>query len=53
MGAGIPAHGTRTNNSYLPTHAFLPAFVAAEASAPDGLITNGELRRTGAQSVVR
>jgi hypothetical protein len=26
MGAGIPADGTCANNSYLPTHAFLPAF---------------------------
>src|SRR5882757_5888018 len=31
MGAGIPADGSRSDNSYLPTHAFLPAFLAAEA----------------------
>jgi hypothetical protein len=36
MSAGIPADGTRSDNSYLPTHAFLPAFLAAEASAPAG-----------------
>jgi hypothetical protein len=31
MGAGIPADGTRSDNNYFPTHAFLPALVAAEA----------------------
>jgi hypothetical protein len=44
MGAGISADGTRSNDSYLPTHAFLPAFLAAEASAPAGLTANGEAR---------
>jgi hypothetical protein len=47
MGAGIPANGTRSDDRYLPTHAFLPAFPLAEASAPAGLITSGEPRRTG------
>jgi hypothetical protein len=41
----IPADGTRSDNSYLPTHAFLPAFLAAEASALAGLITTVEPRR--------
>jgi hypothetical protein len=45
MGAGIPADGTRSDNGYLPTHAFLPAFLAAKASAPAGLITTVEPRR--------
>jgi len=29
MGAGVPANGTRSDDRYLPTHAFLPAFLAA------------------------
>jgi hypothetical protein len=29
MGTGIPAHGTRSDDCYLPTHAFLLAFLAA------------------------
>jgi hypothetical protein len=40
----IAADGTRSGNSYLPTHAFLPAFPAAEASALVGLITTVEPR---------
>jgi hypothetical protein len=36
MGAGISADGTRSDNRYLPTHVFLPAFLAAEASAAAG-----------------
>ena len=51
MGAGIPADGTRSDNSYLPTHAFLPAFLAAEASAPAGLITTVEPRRARRQAL--
>src|SRR5258706_1933171 len=51
MGAGIPADGTRSDNSYLPTHTFLPAFLAAEASAPAGLITTGEPRRARRQAL--
>src|SRR6476661_9120430 len=39
MGANIPPDGTRSDNGNLPTHAFLPAFPAAEASAPASLIT--------------
>jgi hypothetical protein len=39
MGAGIPADGTRSDNRYLPTHAFPPALLPAEASAPARLIT--------------
>jgi hypothetical protein len=39
MRAGIPADGTRSDDSDLPTHAFLPASFAAEASAPTGLVT--------------
>jgi hypothetical protein len=42
MCAGISADGTRSDNSYLPTHAFLPALLAAEASATAGLITTLE-----------
>jgi hypothetical protein len=30
MGAGIPADGTRSDNGYLPTHAFLPALLATQ-----------------------
>jgi hypothetical protein len=45
MGAGISADGTRSDNSYLPTHAFLPALLAAEASAPGLLFTTVERRR--------
>ena len=41
----IPADGTRSDKSYLPTQAFLPAFLAAEASALRGLITTVEPRR--------
>jgi hypothetical protein len=44
MGAGIPAHGTRSDDNYLPTHDFLPAFPMAEVSAPVGLTANDELR---------
>jgi hypothetical protein len=51
MGAGIPADGTRSDNSYLPTHAFLPAFLAADASAPAGLITTVEPRRARRQAL--
>jgi hypothetical protein len=50
MGAGIPADGTRSDNGYLPTHAFLPAFLAAEASAPAALVTTFEPPRTGRQA---
>src|ERR1700716_3370211 len=50
MGANIPANGTRSDNSYLPTHAFLPAFLAAEASAPAGLIATVEPRRARHQA---
>ena len=32
VGAGISADGARSDNRYLPTHAFLPAFLEAEAS---------------------
>src|SRR5258705_11802605 len=39
MGAGVPADGTRSDNSYLPTHTFLPTFLAAEATAPAGFTT--------------
>jgi hypothetical protein len=39
MGASISADGTCSDNGYLPTHAFLPAFLAAEASPPGSLIT--------------
>ena len=49
MGAGIAADRTRSDDRYLPAHAFLPAFLVAEASAPAGLITSGEPRRTPAQ----
>jgi hypothetical protein len=47
MGTGIPSDGTCSNDSYLPTHAFLPAFLTAEGSASAGLIANGEPWRTG------
>jgi len=40
MGAGIPADGTRTDDCYLPTHGFPPAFLAAEDSALGGLNQN-------------
>jgi hypothetical protein len=30
MGAGIPADGTSSDDSYLPTHAFPLVFLAAE-----------------------
>jgi hypothetical protein len=52
MGAGIPANRTRSDNRYLPTHAFLPAFPLAEASALAGFITSGEARRTGRHSKI-
>jgi hypothetical protein len=42
MRAGIAADRTRANDSYLPTHAFLPGFLAAEASASVGSITTVE-----------
>jgi len=45
MGAGIAADRARSDDSYFPTHAFLPALLAAEASAPAGLITTVEPRR--------
>jgi hypothetical protein len=51
MGAGIPADGPRSDNSYLPTHAFLPAFLAAEASAPAGLIATVEPHRARRQAL--
>jgi hypothetical protein len=47
MGAGISADRTRSDDSYLPTHAFLPAILAAEVSATAGLTANGEPHRTG------
>jgi hypothetical protein len=47
MGTGIPADRTRSDDSYLPTHVFLSAFLAAEGSASAGLIANGDPRRTG------
>jgi len=34
MGAGIAADGTRSDNSYLPTHAFLPAGSPSLARRP-------------------
>jgi hypothetical protein len=46
MGAGIPADGTRSDDNYLSTHAFLPAFLAAENSAQAEPITTVEPRRT-------
>src|ERR1700738_1741114 len=51
MGAGIPADGTRSDDSYLPTHAFLPAFPTANASAPAELITTDETHRAGCQAL--
>jgi hypothetical protein len=45
MGAGIPADGSRPDDSYLPTHAFLPALLAAEVSALAGLTANDEPSR--------
>ena len=45
MGAGVAADRTRSDDRYLPPHAFLPAFSLAEASPPAGLITSGEPRR--------
>jgi hypothetical protein len=36
MGAGIPADGTRSDNSYLPTHAFLPALLAPRLARRPG-----------------
>jgi hypothetical protein len=42
MRAGIPADRTRADDNYLPTHAFLPGFLAAEASASVGSITTVE-----------
>jgi hypothetical protein len=30
MGAGIPANGTSSDDSYLPTHTFPLAFLAAD-----------------------
>src|SRR5450432_1380853 len=50
MGAGIAADRTRSDNRYLPTHAFLPAFALTEASAPAGLITSGEACCAGRHS---
>jgi len=52
MGAGIPADGTRSHDGYLPTHVFLPAFLAAEASAPAGFITTIEPRRAEVASAI-
>jgi len=51
MGAGIPADGTRSDNSYLPTHGFLPAFLAGEASAPAGLTATVEPHRAMSQAL--
>ena len=48
MGTGIAADRPGTDDSYLPAHAFLSVLLAAEASAPDGLIANAETHRTGA-----
>jgi hypothetical protein len=48
MGASISADGTRSDNGYLPTHAFLPALLAAEASAPGSLITTSNPIASGA-----
>ena len=39
VGAGVPADGPRSDDSYLPTHAFPPVFLTPETSAPAGLIT--------------
>src|SRR5260221_9623728 len=51
MGAGIPADGTCSDDSYLPAHAFLPAFLAAEASALAGLIATVETHRARRQAL--
>ena len=45
MRAGITADRARSDNRDLPAHAFLPAFLAAEASAPTGFSANGEPRQ--------
>src|SRR5258708_22450333 len=46
MGAGIPADGTSSDDSYLPTHAFPLAFLAApDATGP--LIVGGHLSGSG------
>jgi hypothetical protein len=46
MGAGIPADSTSSNNSYLPTHAFPLAFLAApDATGP--LIVGSHLSGSG------
>jgi hypothetical protein len=47
MRAGISADRTRAKDSYLPTHAFLPALLLAEASAPAWFFTTVELCRAG------
>ena len=52
MGAGIAADRARSDNGNLPAHAFLPAFLAAEASAPVGLITTVEPHRARRQSLI-
>src|SRR5580693_5175257 len=49
MRAGIPADGTRPDDSYLSTHAFLPALLESEASAPARITANGEPRRADAE----
>jgi hypothetical protein len=51
MGAGIPADGTRSDDSYLSTHAFLPAFLAIADSARAWLITAVEPRRARRQAL--
>jgi hypothetical protein len=51
MGAGIPADGTRSDDSYLSIHAFLPAFLAIEDSAQAEPITTVEPRGAHRQAL--